>query len=69
MVNNTDTQTKKSFGPLSHLAQTLIGSEIVKLGAEIKAKIKNGQETQNSDKIVFPFFFPSSALLNNPFDS
>lgn len=59
MVNNTDTQTKKSFGPLSHLAQTLIGSEIVKLGAEIKAKIKNGEKIFNFtigdfDSSLFP---------------
>lgn len=59
MINNTDTQTKKSFGPLSHLAQTLIGSEIVKLGAEIKAKIKNGEKIYNFtigdfDSSLFP---------------
>ncbi len=59
MNNNTDTQTKKSFGPLSHLAQTLIGSEIVKLGAEIKEKIKNGEKIYNFtigdfDSSLFP---------------
>lgn len=46
-MNHTETPAKKSFGPLSHLAQTLIGSEIVKLGAEIKEKIKNGDKIYN----------------------
>lgn len=44
---------------LSQLAETLIGSEIVKLGAEIKAKIKAGQSIYNFtigdfDSTVFP---------------
>lgn len=44
---------------LSQLAETLIGSEIVKLGAEIKAKMKAGQSIYNFtigdfDSNVFP---------------
>ena len=33
-----------SSSKLSQLAETLIGSEIVKLGAEIKEKIKQGNK-------------------------
>ena len=59
MISNTDTHIKKTFGPLSHLAQTLIGSEIVKLGAEIKEKIKKGEKIYNFtigdfDSSLFP---------------
>jgi aspartate aminotransferase len=32
---------------LSHLSETLIGSEIVKLGADIREKIKQGQKIYN----------------------
>ena len=44
---------------LSHLAETLIGSEIVKLGAEIKEKIKQGNKIYNYtigdfDSAIFP---------------
>ena len=44
---------------LSQLAQTLIGSEIVSLGAEIKEKIKQGEKIYNYtvgdfDASVFP---------------
>jgi aspartate aminotransferase len=44
---------------LSNLAQTLIGSEIVRLGAEIKEKIKNGDKIYNFtigdfDSSIFP---------------
>ena len=44
---------------LSHLAKTLIGSEIVSLGAEIKEKIKQGDKIYNFtvgdfDSSVFP---------------
>ncbi|MEO5647992.1 MAG: aminotransferase class I/II-fold pyridoxal phosphate-dependent enzyme [Chitinophagaceae bacterium] len=44
---------------LSHLAETLIGSEIVRLGAEIKEKIKQGNKIYNYtigdfDSAVFP---------------
>ncbi len=42
--NNTE---KKSLGKLSHLADTLIGSEIVRLGADIKEKIKDGDKIYN----------------------
>src|SRR4051812_33442107 len=44
---------------LSHLAETLIGSEIVRLGAEIKEKIRKGDKIYNYtigdfDSAVFP---------------
>ena len=44
---------------LSHLAQTLIGSEIVKLGNEIKDRIRNGERIYNFtigdfDSSIFP---------------
>ena len=44
---------------LSQLAETLIGSEIVKLGADIKAKIDNGEKIYNFtigdfDSAIFP---------------
>src|SRR5450432_776477 len=44
---------------LSNLAETLIGSEIVKLGADIKEKIKQGNKIYNYtigdfDSAVFP---------------
>ncbi len=38
---------REAFGKLSQLAETLIGSEIVKLGAEIKEKIKGGEKIYN----------------------
>ena len=44
---------------LSHLAETLIGSEIVKLGAEVKAKMLQGEKIYNFtigdfDSSIFP---------------
>ena len=50
---------KKAFGKLSNLAETLIGSEIVRLGADIKEKMKGGQKIYNFtigdfDSSVFP---------------
>lgn len=53
-INKKNTQE-----PLSRLAETLIGSEIVKLGADIKAKIKSGNTIYNFtigdfDSSVFP---------------
>ena len=50
---------KKTFGKLSHLAETLIGSEIVRLGADIKEKIKSGEKIYNFtigdfDSSLFP---------------
>jgi aspartate aminotransferase len=50
---------RKAFGKLSHLAETLIGSEIVRLGADIKEKIKSGEKIYNFtigdfDSSVFP---------------
>jgi aspartate aminotransferase len=50
---------KKTFGRLSNLAETLIGSEIVRLGGEIKEKINNGNKIYNFtigdfDSSIFP---------------
>ena len=50
---------RKAFGKLSHLAETLIGSEIVRLGADIKEKIKSGEKIYNFtigdfDSSIFP---------------
>ena len=58
-IINTNTTIQKNSGKLSHLAETLIGSEIVKLGAEIKTKIKNGEKIYNFtigdfDSSIFP---------------
>src|SRR6478735_9688323 len=44
---------------LSHLSETLIGSEIVKLGGEIREKIRHGEQIYNFtvgdfDPAVFP---------------
>ncbi|HEV2831679.1 MAG TPA: pyridoxal phosphate-dependent aminotransferase [Hanamia sp.] len=47
MIITIHTTIKKSFGKLSRLAETLIGSEIVRLGADIKAKIKGGEKIYN----------------------
>ncbi|MEO9098738.1 MAG: pyridoxal phosphate-dependent aminotransferase, partial [Ginsengibacter sp.] len=51
--------TKKTLGKLSQLSSTLIGSEIVKLGADIKEKIKGGEHIYNFtigdfDSSIFP---------------
>ncbi|MEP6582699.1 MAG: pyridoxal phosphate-dependent aminotransferase, partial [Ginsengibacter sp.] len=59
MPNNIHNTTKKAFGKLSHLAETLIGSEIVRLGADIKEKIKSGETIYNFtigdfDSSIFP---------------
>ena len=48
-----------AFGKLSHLAETLIGSEIVRLGADIKEKITKGAKIYNFtigdfDSSIFP---------------
>lgn len=45
--------------PLSHLAETLIGSEIVKLGGEIRERIRKGEKIYNFtigdfDSSIFP---------------
>jgi aspartate aminotransferase len=50
---------KRTPGKLSQLAETLVGSEIVKLGADIKAKIKSGNKIYNFtigdfDSSIFP---------------
>lgn len=55
---NTQSPTKKTRN-LSQLANTLIGSEIVRLGGEIKQKIKNGETIYNFtigdfDSSIFP---------------
>ena len=51
--------TQKKCGDLSQLANTLIGSEIVRLGGEIKEKIKHGETIYNFtigdfDSAIFP---------------
>ena len=57
-INIYDT-LRKAFGKLSQLAETLIGSEIVRLGADIKEKIKKGEKIYNFtigdfDSSIFP---------------
>lgn len=59
MPNKIDNTVKKAFGKLSQLAETLIGSEIVRLGADIKEKIKSGEKIYNFtigdfDSSIFP---------------
>lgn len=59
MLNNIYNTIKKTFGKLSRLAETLIGSEIVRLGADIKEKIKSGETIYNFtigdfDSSIFP---------------
>ena len=56
---NINSSIKKAFGKLSFLADTLIGSEIVRLGADIKAKILKGEKIYNFtigdfDSSIFP---------------
>ncbi len=53
-------------GPLSDLAETLIGSEIIKLGGEIREKIKQGNKIYNFTIGDFdPSIFPIPATLEN----
>ncbi len=55
-----------SSGKLSHLAETLIGSEIVSLGAEIKERIKQGDKIYNYTIGDFdPSIFPIPKELEN----
>lgn len=59
MEEKSDSVKTKPFGKLSNLAHTLIGSEIVRLGAEIKEKIKGGEKIYNFtigdfDSSIFP---------------
>jgi aspartate aminotransferase len=55
-----------SSGKLSRLAETLIGSEIVSLGAEIKEKIKQGDKIYNYTIGDFdPSIFPIPQELEN----
>lgn len=58
-VINIQSSIKKAFARLSHLAETLIGSEIVRLGADIKEKINKGEKIYNFtigdfDSSIFP---------------
>ncbi|MEO9211179.1 MAG: aminotransferase class I/II-fold pyridoxal phosphate-dependent enzyme [Ginsengibacter sp.] len=58
-MNSIYKSIREAFGKLSQLAETLIGSEIVKLGAEIKEKIKGGEKIYNFtigdfDSSIFP---------------
>ena len=51
---------------LSHLSETLIGSEIVKLGGEIREKIRQGQRIYNFTVGDFdPAIFPIPKELEN----
>lgn len=51
---------------LSHLAETLIGSEIVKLGGEIREKIRQGEKIYNFTVGDFdPAIFPIPQALEN----
>jgi aspartate aminotransferase len=51
---------------LSDLSETLIGSEIVKLGGEIREKIRQGQRIYNFTVGDFdPLFFPIPKELEN----
>src|SRR5205823_8784340 len=51
---------------LSHLSRTLIGSEIVKLGGEIREKIRQGNKTYNFTVGDFdPEIFPIPKELEN----
>lgn len=57
---------------LSHLAETLIGSEIVRLGADIKEKIKQGKKIYNYtigdfDSSVFPIPSELRAEIENAY--
>ena len=59
MPHNIYNTIKKAFGKLSQLAETLTGSEIVRLGADIKEKIKAGEKIYNFtigdfDSSIFP---------------
>lgn len=59
-MSDTPTLNKlEDTAPLSHLSQTLIGSEIVKLGGEIKERINQGEQISNFtigdfDSSIFP---------------
>ncbi|EFK96874.1 hypothetical protein LDC_1078, partial [sediment metagenome] len=51
---------------LSHLAENIIGSEIIKLAAEVNAKIKNGEKIFNLTIGDFnPMEFPIPMELKN----
>src|SRR5215467_3619387 len=51
---------------LSHLSETLIGSEIVKLGGEIREKIRQGERIYNFTVGDFdPAIFPIPKELEN----
>ena len=59
MTEKLSDTTKQTFGRLSNLAETLIGSEIVRLGGEIKEKINRGEKIYNFtigdfDSSIFP---------------
>jgi aspartate aminotransferase len=54
-----DAEIKNKYMKLSHLAETLIGSEIVKLGNQIKERIRQGEHIYNFtigdfDSSIFP---------------
>ncbi len=58
---------------LSHLSETLIGSEIVKLGGEIRERIRNGEKIYNFtvgdfDPKVFPIPAPLEQCIINAYE-
>ncbi len=58
--------TQTTPGALSQLAETLIGSEIIKLGGEIREKIKQGEKIYNFTIGDFdPAIFPIPVELEN----
>ena len=72
MKEKLNTTIKKPSGKLSNLSETLIGSEIVKLGADIKEKIKSGETIYNFtigdfDSSIFFFFFKLEEEIVNVF--
>ncbi len=55
----SDTLQKEVKFPVSHMAENLIGSEIIKLGNEVSERIKNGEKVFNFTIGDFdPFIFP-----------
>ena len=44
----SDTLQKEVKFPVSHMAENLIGSEIIKLGNEVNERIKNGEKVFNN---------------------
>jgi aspartate aminotransferase len=61
-----EAQTANAASKVSKLAQNIVGSEIIKLAAEVNEKIKNGQHVYNFTIGDFnPKIFPIPAELKN----